>query len=232
VARVGWVGYLTGRTLGRRSLGEGGTRDCPVRGAESLNRPLEHQNPYQPPAGEGWVEPADEQRLLTARFEVDYRANYRVERFQFEQYRWFRQGSFTLQLVVFLVLLAGLIYRLPLSWVLLAACLLILLNLGQLLLPQMWTWRRLRAHERSGQWPVPWGEYRLEVNLDRLLVRHERNVQSWRLAELAHVYYLGDLLLIESEPNRFVPIPREADFGVDNFTSFCRLFTLRYQPRL
>ena len=187
------------------------------------------RNPYESPTEDGWVEPADEARLLVVEFEVGREANYRAAKFDFQQYRWFHQGSFALQVVVFLLLMAGLVYRLPLPWVLTAACLLIALNLGQLFLPHWWTRRRLRAAEQSGQWPVPWGHYRVEVTRDGLTLRRGESVQYWRLAELSSVFYLGDLLLIVPQPGLFLPVPRTADFGPDGFPSFCRLFALRYQ---
>jgi hypothetical protein len=196
-----------------------------------LNAPREAENPYQPPEGDVWVEPADDRRLLTARFEVGYRGNYRAIRVQFEQHRWFRHGSLALQLLVFLVLMAALVYRWPFLWVLLATSLLIVLNLLQLVLPHVWTWQRIREAERTGCWPASWGSYQLQVSQERISVARQGEEQHWQLGALLHVYYLGDCLLIELDPDRFVPIPKDADFGLDNFHTFCRQFALRYRAQ-
>jgi hypothetical protein len=189
-------------------------------------------NPYQSPAESTWVEPVDQQRRLTATFEVGRQANDRVVRLEFERQGWFLQGAFVLQLIVFLYLMAGLVYRWPMTSVLVAISLLVVLNLGQLLFPHWATRRRLAACQKTGDWPIPWGGYELEVTPLQLIARRGPERREWRLADLARVLYLGNGLLIVAEPGVYLLIPREADFGQDTFSSFVRLFAIRFRQEV
>lgn len=187
------------------------------------------ENPYQSPAEVTWVEPADQQRRLTAKFEIGRPANERVLRLEFERKGWFLQGAFVLQLIVFLFLMAGLVYGWPMTSVLVAISLLVVLNVSQMFLPYWASRRRLAECERRGDWPMAWGQYDLEVTPTELIAVRGTENQKWVLADLARVLYLGNGLLIVAEPGVYLLIPKEADFGRDTFTSFVRLFAIRFR---
>jgi len=169
----------------------------------------------------------DEQRLLTATFVIDRRLLYRVVQFKVEHREWFRRTIFLASLITMGALTFLLVLRQPYPWALTMVLVFVLLHALQIIVPHFWARAAMRQYERSGKWPLTFGENRVHISLDSLNVDAGDTSHSWPLVRIADAFYLFDTLLICPEPGIVLPIPRSADFGADSFNSFCRTFALR-----
>jgi hypothetical protein len=165
--------------------------------------------------------------MLIASFTVDRRLLHRTVHFDVERRAGFRRAIFFASLLTMATLTFLLVFRQPFPWALSMVLMFVVLHIIQIVVPYQLTRRTVRQYERAGRWPLTCGENHVEVSVTKLDVKAGGERRTWPLDEVADAFYLGDTLLICPEPGVAVPIPRTADFGSDNFQSFCRTFVLR-----